>query len=130
MKLWRESTEIFSNTDVSDVFLWLLFVRFSACNKPIESDICTALPDCIHSREFCLSQKNLPAFKGHKGPSVHYIRNWNTLVVVVVVVLVVVVVVVVVLVLVLVRVPVFLLPLGLHPWVALDLLTDLLPPLC
>jgi hypothetical protein len=38
-KLWREKTEIFSNTDVSDVFLWFLFVRCSACNKPLEPDI-------------------------------------------------------------------------------------------
>jgi len=108
--LERETKEIFSNADVSDVFLWLLFVRCSACNKPIESDMCTALPDGIHSRKFYLSQKNLPEFEGHNCPSVHYIRDWNTPVVVLV--------------------PVFLLPLGLHPWVALDPLTDLLPLLC
>ena len=107
-----ERTEIFSNTDVSDVFLWLLFVRCSACNKPIESDIRTALTGGIHSRKFCLSQKNLPAFKRHNCRLVHYIRDWNTLVVVVFIV---------------VLAPVFLLPLGLRPWVALDFLTDLLP---
>jgi len=114
VKLWRERTEIFSNTDVSEVLLWLLFVRCSACNKSIESDMCIALPDGIYGRKFRLSQKNLPAFKGHNCPSVHYIRIWNTPVVVVVLVLVVIV-------------TVFVLPLGLHPWVGLDLLTDLQP---
>lgn len=114
----RERTEIFSDADVSDILLWLLFVRCSACNKSIESDMCIALPDGIHGRKFRLSHHNLPAFRGHNCPSVHYIRNWNTPVVVFVVVVVLVLVVIV---------TVFVLPLGLHPWVGLDLLTDLLP---
>jgi len=78
VKFWRERTEIFSNTDVCGVFLWLLVVRCSACNKSIESDMWTALPFGIHGWKFRLSQKNLPAFRGHNCPSVHYVRNWNT----------------------------------------------------